>query len=82
MDEQELSAMTDEALLEEAKKLKRNEVFSALTIGVMIGVIVFSMIKKTLGLFTLIPLYFVYKMLRNSKNNDALKRILKERNLN
>jgi len=48
---------------ESSKLEKRNEFLSAMVIGIMIGVIVFSIYKNTVGLFTLIPLYFIYKIL-------------------
>lgn len=82
MPEKKLSELTDEELLQEAKKMKSAEIWSALTIGFMIGIIIYSVARNSVGFFTLIPLFFVYKMLSNSKNNDELKRLLKERNLN
>jgi hypothetical protein len=82
MPEKELSELTDEELLQEAKKMKSAEIWSALTIGFMIGIIIYSVARNSVGFFTLIPLFFVYKMLSNSKNNDELKSLLKERNLN
>jgi hypothetical protein len=81
MTEQELSELTDEELLVEAKKLKSASILSALVIGIMAGVIIYSAVKSTIGFLTLIPLFIIYKIINNSKNNDALKRILKERNL-
>jgi hypothetical protein len=81
MTEQELSELTDEELLVEAKKLKSASILSALVIGIMAGVIIYSAVKSTIGFLTLIPLFIIYKIINGSKNNDALKRILKERNL-
>ena len=81
MAEKELSELTDEQLVQEAKKMKSASIMSALVIGCMIGIIIYSAVKNSIGFFTLIPLFFVYKMLSNSKNNDELKRILKERKL-
>jgi riboflavin transporter FmnP len=81
MTQEELSQLTDEALIAKAKKMKSNAIWSALTIGFMIGVVIYSAVENTFGFFTLIPLYFIYKMLNSSKNNDALKQILKERGI-
>jgi len=81
MKKKELSEMTDEELLLEAKKQKRSEFLSALVIGFMAGVIVFSVAKNTLGLCTLIPLYFIYRIIKNPKKSKALDELLKERNL-
>ncbi len=81
MTEKELSALTDQELLNEAKKMKSNSIINAFLIGVMVAVIVYSIVKKNVGFVTLIPLYFTYKLLNNSKNNKILEKLLKERNL-
>ncbi|WP_367390018.1 FUSC family protein [Lewinella sp. LCG006] len=81
MTKEELSQLTDQELLNEAKKMKSASIMSALVIGIMIGVIVWSILKNTVGLFTLIPLYFIWKIANGSKNNKALEKLLKERNL-
>ncbi|MEZ4918187.1 MAG: FUSC family protein [Saprospiraceae bacterium] len=81
MNQNELSELTDTELLEKAKKMKKSEIYSALTIGFMIGIVFFSVVKNTWGLVTLIPLFFIYKMLNKPDENKALKEILKERNL-
>ena len=78
---EELSALTDQELLEKAKKMKSTTIINALLIGFMVGIIIYSVVKNTLGFFTLIPLYIVYKLVNNSKNEKELKRLLKERNL-
>lgn len=82
MNYEELSALTDQELLEKAKKMKSTTIINALLIGFMIGVIIYSVVKNTLGFFTLIPLYIVYKLVNNSKKDNDLKKLLKERNLN
>jgi riboflavin transporter FmnP len=81
MNYEELSALTDQELLEKAKKMKSTTIINALLIGFMIGVIIYSVVKNTLGFFTLIPLYFVYKLANNAKNEKELKKVLMERNL-
>lgn len=81
MKEKELSELTDQELLDEAKKMKSNPILNAVLIGFMIGVIVFSIIKSSLSLFTLIPLFFLYKLLNHSKKHKTLEKLLKERNL-
>jgi hypothetical protein len=49
----------------------------------MIGIIVYSIVKNSWGFLTLIPLFFIYKLVNNStsKNSKALEKLLKERNL-
>jgi len=82
VNEQELNQLTDEELLVEAKKLKTASIWSALAIGIMAGVIIYSVAKNTWGFLTLIPLYFIFKMVKGDKKNAALKKVLKEKGLN
>ena len=81
MNHKELSELSDEELLEEAKKMKSTHTMNAVLIGVMIGVIIFSIWKNTVGLFTLIPLFFAFKIFNKPNNNKALEQLLRERNL-
>lgn len=85
MKKEELSELTDEQLLAKAKKMKSASIISALLIGVMAGVVIWSVVKSTVGFFTLIPLYFAYRLINSSKDdkalNEQLKEQLKERNL-
>ncbi len=82
MKQKELSELTDQELLAEAKKMKSSAIAHAFVIGLMIGIVVYSVVKNTWGFFTLIPLFFIYKLTRNSGNNKELKERLKERKLN
>lgn len=82
MSQKELSELTNEELLQEAKKRKSASIMNALLIGFLAGVIVYSIVKNSLGFFTLIPLYFIYKLINNSKyKNKDLEDLLRERNL-
>ena len=82
MTERKLSEFTDEELLQEAKKMKSNSIINAVLIGFFVGVIVYSVVKDTVGLVTLIPIFFVYRMVNKTKNdNQELEKLLKERNL-
>jgi hypothetical protein len=45
------------------------------------GVIMSSEVKNTWGLFTLVPLFLIYKMINNSESHKELKEAIKERNL-
>jgi hypothetical protein len=82
MNQKELSELTDQELLAEAKKMKSSSIAHAFVIGLMIGVVVYSIVKNTWGFFTLIPLFFIYRLIENSNNNEELKKLLKERKLN
>ena len=82
MEEKKLSELTDQELLQEAKKMKSKSITNAVLIGVLIGIVVFSVLKSSLGFFTLIPLFFVYKLANKSKHDSKeLESLLKERNL-
>lgn len=83
MNHKELSDLTDQELLEEAKKLKSISITNALFIGFLMGIVFYSIAKNSLGFLTLFPLYFVYKIVNDLKNKryKALEQLLKERNL-
>ncbi len=40
-------------------------VVNALLIGFLIGIIAYSIVVNSIGIFTLIPLYFLYKLLKS-----------------
>jgi hypothetical protein len=81
MKQKELSELSDQELLDEAKKMKSSSIAHAFVIGFMAGIVVYSFVKNTWGLVTLIPLFFIYKLTSYPNNNEELKRLLKERNL-
>ena len=83
MNQKELSELTDQELLDEAKEMKSFSFTNALIIGFLMGVVFYSVVKNTWGIFTLIPLFFVYKLINDPKNKryKALEKLLKERNL-
>jgi len=53
--------------------MKSASTINAVLIGFMIGIVIYSIVKNSVGFFTLIPLFFVYKIFNDSKNYDALK---------
>lgn len=83
MKHNELSELTDQELLEEAKKLKSFSITNAFLIGFLVGIVIFSLIKSTFGFLMLIPLYFIHKLINDpkAKRSKALNELLKERNL-
>ena len=82
MKQRNLSELTDQELLEEEKKRKSTTIINALLIGFLIGIVCYSIMKNSLGFFTLIPLFFAYKLINKSKHNSQeLENLLKERNL-
>jgi hypothetical protein len=82
MNQKELSQLTDQELLQEAKKMKSAAIINAVLIGFLAGIVFYSVVKNSLGFLTLIPLFFAYKLINNSKyKNKELEDALKERNL-
>jgi len=81
MNQKELSELTDQELLDKAKKMKSNSTINALFIGFLVGIIIYSIVVNSVGFFTLIPLFFVYKLIDKSKNKKDLENQLKERDL-
>ena len=90
MEKRNFAELSNEELLQEKKKLKKSKVTSALFIGFLAGVLIFGLVswslseEKRVGFLIpmLIPVVFIYRMLKGSKNNKGLEEALKERNLN
>ena len=55
------------------RKILKNKYTNAFIIGFMVAVVVWSVAKNTVGLFTLIPLFIIYKIVNNSKDDKDLK---------
>ena len=82
MNKRNLSELTDKELFQEAKKMKSTSITNAVLIGFLAGIVIYSVMKNTIGLVTLIPLFLAYKLVNRSKyNNQELEDLLKERNL-
>ena len=83
MDQKELSELTDQELLEEAKKLKSFSITNAFFIGLLLGIVIYSLVKNAFGLLSLLLLYWIYKIINDpkEKRSKALEELLKQRNL-
>lgn len=82
MIQKELAQLTNEELLKEAKKVRSDKMITAALIGFLAGVIVYSVVKKSFGFLTLIPIVFAYKLINKPKYNiRELEDLLKERGL-
>jgi hypothetical protein len=81
MNKKEISELTDQELLDADKKMKPNPITDAVLIGFLIGIIIFSVAKSTWGFLTLIPLFFIYKLLNKGKKKKVLQEELKKREL-
>ena len=53
-----------------AQKKKNNAVINALIIGFLIGIIIYSAVNNSIGFLTLIPLFFIYKMVNKPESNE------------
>lgn len=83
MSNQEISQLSDDDLLKEAKKLKSFSLENAFVIGLLLGVIIYSLLNNTFGFLMIIPLYFIHKLINSPKNKrlKAIEALLKQRNL-
>lgn len=81
MNQDELSKLTDEELLEVAKNNKPSPIIDAFFIGFLIGIVIYSVISNSWGLVTIIPLYLIYRFLKKPKQYEALRKELQTRNL-
>ncbi len=81
MTEQELSQLSDDELLEVAKKTKPSPVIDAFFIGFLVGIIIFSVAANHWGFITLIPVFLIYLFLKKPKRYEAIQHELKIRNL-
>ncbi len=81
MNQDELVDLTDEALLQERKKVKLTNTANAVLIGIFIGIAIYSAVNNGLGFATVFPLFFVYIAFKNEKKAQALKKELQSRNL-
>ena len=72
MTQKDLKELTEEELLKEKRELKKAKIINAALIGFLIGIVVWSVAKNTWGFLTLIPLFFIYKLVNKSKNNKEL----------
>jgi hypothetical protein len=69
MKQEEPSKLTDQERIDEAKKMKSTSTMNALLIGIVIGVVIYGVVKNNFGLLALIPLFIAFKMFNNSKND-------------
>jgi len=83
MDKKQLKKLTDKELLDEAKKMKSTQIIDATLIGVLFGVLIYSIIAGNFTIFFgILLLYAIYKLANKEKyKREELKNLLKERNL-
>jgi len=81
MTEQELSNLSDEELLDHAKKNKPSPIFDAFFIGFLIGILIFGFLADGLGFLAIIPLFLIYLFLKKPKQQAAIKQEMEKRKL-
>ncbi len=82
MKQKELEQLSNDELLNEAKKMKSTSTINATLIGLFIGILIYSIVVNNSGFLTLIFLFIIYKLANNSKHNkEEIENLLKKRNL-
>ncbi len=89
MDKNELYKLTNEELLVKKKKLNNSKIFHATIIGFLIGILIFGFVswglssEKRIGFIIpmLIPVLFIYRMMKSKNKNKDLEEVLRERQL-
>jgi hypothetical protein len=89
MKKKDFYKLTDEELLVEKKKLMKSKLWYAAAIGFLGGILLFGVVswslyaEKKLGFLIpmLIPVVFIYRLLKTPNKNKDLEDVLKERNL-
>lgn len=68
-----LSEFTDQELLQEEKKRKKDSIYHALGIGFMVGVAVYSVVKNGLSFVTFVIIGFVLYVISKKPNDKAVQ---------
>ena len=81
MNQEELSQLSDQELLEVAKNNKPSPILDASFIGFLVGIIIYGAVANAWGFIILLPLFLIYLLLKKPKQYEALKKELEKRNL-
>ena len=81
MNPSELSHLSDEQLLVEAKRRKPSPLLDAFFIGFLVGVLIFGAAASAWGFVMILPLFLIYLLLKKPKQYAALKKELEKRGL-
>lgn len=89
MDKNELYNLTDDALLEEKKKMLKSKRWYAFSFGFLAGILIFGLSswflfsEKRYGFLLpmVIPVFLMYKIVKTPNKHKDLEEVLKERNL-
>lgn len=81
MNQEELSQITDKALLEAAKNNKPSPILDAFFIGFLVGIIIYGAAANAWGFVILLPLFLIYLFLKKPKQYEALRKEVEKRGL-
>jgi len=81
MDKNNLNDISDNDLLDKKKQVKSSQIITAVLIGFLIGIAVYSTINKGFGFFTFFPLFFVFLLAKNKSDLNSINQEIKKRNL-
>ncbi|WDZ98707.1 hypothetical protein [Mucilaginibacter sp. SJ] len=81
MKQKELAELTNDELLQEARKIKSGKLMDAVIFGFLIGVSVYSVARNGFGLLTFLPLVYIPIAARNRARNKEIERLVTERGL-
>tara|TARA_R110002049_G_C9129666_1_gene558936 strand:+ start:1908 stop:2120 length:213 start_codon:yes stop_codon:yes gene_type:complete len=54
-----------------SSQMKSTQLLDAIIIGFLFGIIIYSVVNKTWGFLTLIPIYIIYKLVNKSKTKKG-----------
>ena len=80
MNQETITELSDQELLEEVKKIKPSPIMDAFFIGFLVGILIYGAAANSWGFTALIPLFLIYLFLKKSKKYEALQNELEKRN--
>lgn len=83
MNQKQLKELSDQELLVEARKMKTTQLIDATLIGVLFGILIYSIVAGNFTIFFgILILYAIFKLAKKEKNKkEEIEKLLKERNL-
>ncbi len=81
MKEEKFAKFSDQELLDKRKNSKTQLIINAVLIGSLVGISIYGAIKSGFTFFTLLPLIFVFFLIKNKTDSKELEEEIKSRNL-
>ena len=79
--ENKLNELTNQELIERAKKARSSKIMNAVIVGFMAGISIYSTVKNGFGFFTFLPVIFIPFVINSKKVDRKLQEELKSRDL-